>query len=221
MSTSPTPPGDALETVGLEPPRQVPWYRRRAVLVVAATLVVVAVTVITDLPVHTSNASDIAAEQSVMSEVNTDMTGCGYALKQALSIRADQVAGELAPSDRRQGSGLLRDDLSACSFTDNSIYDLSNVEPPESAAGKRLGDLVNTLTLWATSDAVGAISDVEILLDNPNDVRAQRDLAARERELRSDTAVARADISAADRILDTHLSEPNLPILAAGSSSRP
>ena len=53
---------------------------------------VVAVAVITDLPVHTSNSSDIAAEQSVMSEVNTDVTPCSYAVRESLSIRAGSTS---------------------------------------------------------------------------------------------------------------------------------
>jgi len=206
-------PSDATALPGPDRPRPVRWYRRRAILVAAGTIIVVAVTVITDLPVHSSNASDISAERSVMSEVNTDMTPCTYAAKESFSINADQLAGRLTASDRRQAPGLLRDDLSACSFTDNSIFDLADVEPPSSAAGKRLGELVNTVTLWATSDALGAISDLEVLLDNPNDVGPERDLLKRERALSSDRAAARADVSAADHILGTRLSEPNLPVL--------
>ena len=173
MSTSAAAPGDIREATDGDRPKHTPWYRRRAALLALGTIVVVAVTVITDLPVHTSNASDIAAEQAVMSEVNTDLSPCGYAVRESLAIRSDQMAGEMTPSDRRQATGILRDDLAACSFTDNSIYDLSNVEPPGSAAGKRVGELVNTVTLWATSDAIGAISDVELLVGDPGDAAGQ------------------------------------------------
>ena len=46
-----------------------PWYRRRAWLVAAALVVVVAVTVLTDLPQHSSPAGQISDDASVMSQV--------------------------------------------------------------------------------------------------------------------------------------------------------
>lgn len=190
-----------------------PWYRRRGLLVGAGAALVVAVAVVTDLPTHASNASDIATEQAVMSEVNSDMAGCAYGARESFSIRADQLDGTLTPSDLHQAPGLLRDDLAACSFTDSSIFDLSDIEPPSSPAGKRLGALLNSVTLWATSDALGAISDLQTLLDSPHDQKALSDLSRRERSLAEDRAAARADIAAADRLLGTHLTEPDLPAL--------
>lgn len=191
----------------------VAWYRRRSVLVAAGAALVIAVAVVTDLPTHTSNASDIATEQAVMAEVNSDIAGCAYGARESFSIRGDQLAHTLTPPELRQAPGLLRDDLAACSFTDSSIFDLGNIEPPNSPAGRRVGELVNTVTLWATSDALAAISDLETLLDNPHDTKAQHDLGTREKALARDRAVARADIAAADRALGTHLTEPDLPAL--------
>jgi hypothetical protein len=190
-----------------------PWYKRRALLVTVAAIVVLAIAVISDLPVHSSLAADVSAGRSVMSEINADVGPCTFAAKESFSIHADQVAGSLSASDQREASSLLRDDLAACSFTDNSIFELSNIEVPGSAAGKRLGDLVDTVTLWATSDALGAISDLEALLTRPHDQTARRDLATRERALASDRAAAFADISAADRIVSAPLTEPALPVL--------
>jgi len=69
------------------------------------------------------------------------------------------------------------------------------------------------VTLWATSDALGAITDLETLLNKPSDGTALHDLASRERALASDRAAAFADISAADQILSAHLTEPALPTL--------
>jgi hypothetical protein len=204
---------DTDATVGADKASAAPWYRRRAFLVTLGAIVVLAVTVISDLPVHGSLAADISAGQSVMSEVNSDVAPCAFAVKESFSIHEDQVAGSLTPSDRHEAPALMRDDLAACSFTDNSIFDLSNIEVPGSAAGKRLGDVVDTVTLWATSDALGAISDLQMLLTQPNDASAKHDLASRERALASDRAAALADISAADQILSAHLPEPGVPTL--------
>ena len=210
MSLDPQDGGEGIIPDKAPPTR---WYKKRAVLVSSAVLVVAAITVISDLPVHSSRASDIAAGQSVMSEINTDVASCAYAVKESFTIHADQVAGSLSSSDRHQAPSLLRDDLDACSFTDDSIFELSNIEVPGSAAGKRLGDVVNSVTLWATSDAIGAISDLATLLNHPDNQQALRDLGTRERALASDRADAFADISAADQILSAQLTVPALPAL--------
>ena len=116
------------------------WYRRRAVLVTFGVLVVLAVTIISDLPVHGSRAADVSAGRSVMSEVNTDIGPCAFAVQEALTIRGDEAAHLLTASNRSVAPGLLRDDQVACSFTNENIYDLSTIEVPGSAAGKRLGN---------------------------------------------------------------------------------
>ncbi len=194
---------------------QPPWYRRRAILVTVGVLVVLAVTVISDLPVHGSRAADVSAGRSVMSEVNTDIAACAFAVQEALTIRGDQVRHTLTASNRSVAPGLLRDDQVACSFTNENIYDLSTIEVPGSAAGKRLGNLVATTVLWTTSDALGAIVDVQRLLSQPNDVSAQRNLVRMERAMASDRRAALREIKSADRSLDTQLPQPVLPALQA------
>jgi hypothetical protein len=178
-----------------------------------AAIAVLAITVVSDLPVHGSAAANISAGKGVMTEVNTDITPCAYAVKESFSIHSQKTAGSLTISDLREAPSLLRDDLAACSFTDDSIFELSNIEVPGSAAGKRLGDLVTTATEWTTSDALGAISDLERLFTHPNGADVQRDLVSRERALASDRAAALADISVADQILGAKLQEPDMPSL--------
>ncbi len=57
-----------------------------------AVAAIVLITVLSDLPVSTSRASDISAERSVMSEVNTDLAPCAYAIHQAIGIWNLQAA---------------------------------------------------------------------------------------------------------------------------------
>ncbi|MGO9964060.1 MAG: hypothetical protein ACLPUG_11595 [Acidimicrobiales bacterium] len=204
---------DVATTVVADKASVAPWYRRRAYLVALGAIAVLAITVISDLPVHSSTAADVSAGRSVMIEINSDVTPCAFAVKESFSIHADETAGSLTPSDRHEAPALMRDDLAACSFTDNSIFELSNIEVPGSAAGKLLGDVVDTVTLWATSDALGAISDLQTLLTQPNDASAQHDLVSRERALASDRAAVLADVGAADQILSAHLPEPGVPAL--------
>ena len=190
-----------------------PWYRRRSMLVGGAVLVILAITVLSDLPVNTSRAQDIASEHSVMQELNSDIAPCALAVHQALAIWDLQAAHTLTAGERASTPGLLSDDQSACSFTNESIFDLTNIEVPGSPAGKKIGDLVATATLWTTSDALRAIEDVQKLMNDPTDVSSLRDLSVEERQLAADRRTANAQEDAANRILDTRLPAPDMPVL--------
>ena len=191
------------------------WQRHRRLAIAAAVLVIALITVLTDLPTSTSRASDIAAERSVMSEVNSDLQPCAYAVRQALGIWVLQAHHQLSAADRAPTPGLLSDDQSACSFTNQGVYDLSNIQVPGTPAGKELGQLLATAMLWTTSDSLRAIEDVQTLMNQPNDAGAVRDLSREEAQLAADRRNALADETAADRDLDTHLQPVNLPAIAA------
>ena len=196
------------------------WRRHRGLAIAAVAIVILLVTVLTDLPVSTSRASDISSERSVMSEVNSDLSPCSYAVHQALGIWKLQAAHQLSAADRAPTPGLLADDQSACSFSNEGIYDLANIQVPGTPAGKELGQLVATVTLWTTSDALRAVEDVQTLMNDPTDAPVRRDLAKQETLLTSDGRSAVSDERAADSDLDVHLQPVNLPAnLADGSSS--
>jgi hypothetical protein len=196
------------------------WQRHRRLAIAAAVLVIALITVLTDLPTATSRASDIAAERSVMSEVNSDLHPCAYAVHQALGLWALQATHRLTPAERAPAPGLLSDDQSACSFTSQGIYDLTtNIQPPGTAAGKQLGDLIATATLWTTSDALRAIEDVQTLMNDPNNSAALRNLSKEEGVLASDRRTALAQENAADRSLNTHLQPVDLPPVPATTAS--
>jgi len=193
-----------------KPTERPPWYRRRGLAVGAAVAVVVAITVITDLPVGTSKAQDVSAERSVMSELNTDVAPCSLAVHQALGIWQLQAAHQLTSGERSGSAGLLSDDQAACSFTDENVFDLTNIEVPGSPAGKKLGDLVATATLWTTSDALHAIEDVQTLINDPTNASDLTNLATQERQLARDRQAAIGEVDAANRLLGTSLPAPSL-----------
>ncbi len=186
-----------------EPPRT-PWYRRRAFLVCVGVVVVVAVAVITDLPTPTSRASDIQAESAVISEINADVAPCVFSVHEALMLYADE-SGTLSAAHRAQIPGLLRDDQTACSYTNANIFDLSDIDLLGTPAGKQVGQAVNTATVWATSDALAAIEAVQTLTTNPADRKTRSRLLADERLLAADRDKATSEIDAAGRLLDTRL----------------
>jgi hypothetical protein len=162
-------------------------------------LVVGVITVLTDLPQHDSRPVEIAGDTSVMNEVNADVGPCSYALGESVEIYGDFTAHTLT-----------------CSFTDDSIYQLSTVEVPNSAAGKHLGQLVSTVTLWATSDALSAIEEIQTLSSDPTTAAGRRRLAHDELLLGRDRAQAQSQLSAADQILRARL--PALHLTAVPTS---
>ncbi len=195
------------------------WQRHRSASIAVAVVVVVLIAVISDLPTPTTRASDISAESSVMSELNSDLQPCAYAVHQALGIWTLQVEHELTAAERAPTPGLLSDDESACSFTNESTFDLTNIQVPSTAAGKQLGDLVATATLWTTSDGLRAIEDVQTLLSDPKDAAVSRNLKKEEDQLASDRLTGLAEESAADRDLDTRLQEVDLPSEASTATA--
>jgi hypothetical protein len=196
-----------------------PWYKRRAWLVSGALVAVVAVTVLTDLPGHDSRAGQISDDASVMSQVNTDIGPCSYALGESFLIYRDLHAHSLTPSEVHQAPGLLEDDQNACSFTDDDIYQLSTIDIPGSASGKYMGQVVSTVTLWATSDALAAIEEIQAVDSNPADTSAREKLVHFERVLTHDRAQAESELATADSLLQTHLPALNLSQAPAAPSS--
>ena len=190
-----------------------PWYRRRNVAIGAVVALVLAVTVLTDLPVGTSHAQDVANGRSVVQQINTDLGPCSLAVHQALGIWVLEAANALTPSQKAGTPGLLGDDQAACSFTNQSIFDLSNIEVPGTPSGKHLSNVVSTVTLWATADALRAIEDVQILMNDPTNASTLANLAVQERRLAADRRTALAEEGAADKALGTRLALPDLPVL--------
>jgi hypothetical protein len=191
-----------------------PFYKRRSVIVTGVVIIVLAITVITDLPQHASLPVQIAGDKTVVQEVNADVGPCAFAANESFTLYADQKAHSLDQSELSKVPGLLNDDQSACSFTSDSIYELSSdIEVPGSAAGRPLGQMVSTVTLWATSDALSAIESIQALTNDPANASALAQLEKDERQLSSDRAEAEAQLSSADKLLGTKLPGLNLPAL--------
>lgn len=200
------------------PARRAPWYRRRGVLLAAGIAAIVAVTVVSDLPQHQSRTVQVSAALGVLKEVNADVGPCAYALHEAVLISGDLRSGQLTASQRGQVPGLLRDDQAACSFTDDSIYQLSTIEVPGTAAGKTLGALVNTVTLWATSDALAAIEQIQAQSTHRPGTAQPARLRPIEVQLARDNAEASSQLTAAGTELHTTL--PALALTAVKVASR-
>ncbi len=189
------------------------WYKRSWVIATALVVAVVAASVLVDLPSHTTTASDIAAQTAVIQQINQGVGDCAYAVNETFGFYQDLKQGTLTTNDRTLTPSLMRDDQTACSFASSGIYDLSNVEGTGTAAGKRIGDIVNVATLWATSDALAAIEDIQTIYSGKGTASTVADLSLQEKMLKKDRAAAFADLSAADAILHTRLPAPDMPVL--------
>jgi hypothetical protein len=194
-------------------PERPVWFKRTWVLAAAAVAVVAIASVAVDLPSRTTVATDTADQTSIMQQINAGIDGCSYGVKETFTIYQDLKRGTLTSSDRSEVPAMMRDDQTACSFTSSDIYDLSNVEGTGTPAGKNIGNVVNVVTLWATSDALGAIEDIQSLYTDPGDGTALRNLSKEEGALARDRATADGDVTAADRILKAKLPMPDLPDL--------
>ncbi len=194
-----------------------PFYQRRAFLVPGVLTVVLAVVVLTDLPQDSSRSAQITNDTTVMSEVNADIGPCSYALSESLTIYRDLASRSLTKAEQRQVPGLLTDDQAACSFTDDSIYQLSTITVPGSGSGRDLGQLVGTVTLWATDDALSAIEQVQLLDSDLSNRHALKVLAGDEKLLASDRAQAEAELAAADKAVQRRL--PALDLAQAPASA--
>jgi len=202
-------------TIGaiIRAPERPVWYRRTWVLVAAGVAAVVIACVAVDLPSHTTTAADTADQTSVMQQINSGIDGCSYGVKETFTIYQDLKKNSLTASDRAEVPAMMRDDQDACSFTSSNIYDLSNVEGTGTPAGKYVGNIVNVVTLWATSDALGAIEDIQTLQTDPGDAAAIADLSKQEVALARDRAQAEADVATAEHLLHARLPALDLPSL--------
>lgn len=190
-----------------------PWYRRRGVLAAGVVAVLVVVTVVTDLPQHASPRQQAASADAVVKAVNTDVHPCTFAVKETFQLYADESKPWVSADDKARIPRMMTDDQSACSFTNSTIFALATITTPGSAAGRDIGDVVNTVTLWVTSDALAAIEQIQALTAHPGDAGARARLAREERLLASDRAKAEADVTAAEHVLGARLTRPDLPRL--------
>lgn len=203
-------------------PARRPWYRRTGVLVVVVVVVLLAITVVTDLPQNASPKQEAATAAAVVKAIDTDIHPCAFAVRQTFDLYRDEDRSTTTAADRAQIPKLMDDDQAACSFSNGTIFDLSTITVPGSAAGHDMGDVVNTVTLWVTSDALAAIEAIQTLTARPEDRAALTKLDAEERLLASDRAKADADVAAANHLLGSHVAAPalpRLPVPAGGPST--
>ncbi len=212
-------PSESPATYVVAAPVKPVWYRRTSVLVAAVVAAFVVASVLVDLPAHTDHRSDVANQTSVMQQINDELAGCAYAVHESVIIDQKTSAGTLTSSEKSLVPGMLRDDQSACSFTSSSIYDLSNVEGTGTPAGKKVGDIVEIATEWATADADALIQNLQSIESGSATSATTRAITTEVTMLNADRATAFGDLRAAERILNATLPSPDMPLVPPLSAS--
>lgn len=183
------------------PRRPRPWYRRWPFWVIVA-VVVVAASVLSDLPTAQNTAQQATVAAGVVKEIATGVHPCAYALSEAFTtFLLPATSGTLSKASRGFARQYLSEDQQACSFESTSIFGMSTITVPNSPTGGRLSALIKTVLYWATSAANGAIVAIQTLVDHPTDAEALHNLASRERSLASDRAAAERELRGAENDL--------------------
>jgi len=191
------------------------WYKRPWVIITFVIVVVVGVSVITDLPHPISTTEDVAAQNASMKQINTDVAPCVYAVKEAFSFYRDAIAGNLTKDRLKVVNTYLPNDQTVCSFASAGMSDLTNnLQVLDTAAGKNIDKLLLVAVTWMDSDANAAIVDIQYLIKHPGDAAKIADLRLRQKYLAEDRAKAFALLDTASSILGTPLTPLALPSLA-------
>jgi len=190
------------------------WYRRPWVLATLSLIVIIAISVVIDLPRPITKAQDQSSQNASIKEINTDLADCAFAVKESFSFYNMDVNGKLTSSDLAQVPTLLTGDETACSFASEPIYDLTNnLQVDDTKSGKNIDHMLSVVEQWITDYALASIRDIQYLFDHPGDAQTIRHLANQEQQLANDRTKALADETLAVRALGRPLIKLKIPSL--------
>ena len=191
------------------------WWRRPWVLITLVIVVIVAISVITDLPHPISNAEDVASQKSTMVQINTDVKQCTFAVKESFGFYRREASGHVSASQLNVIKTYLVNDQTVCSFAGPGMSELTNnLQVLDTPAGKYIDQMLKVVVTWMDSDANGAINDIQKLTLHPDDTKTLSDLAKRVDFLNRDRQLALDDLAKADDLLGVTLPTLDLPAVA-------
>ncbi len=190
------------------------WYRRPWFLATVGIILVVAVSVITDLPHHTTKSEDAAQQNGVIKLINSDSAPCVYALKESYSFYRTELAHPLSGANLKTVKNYLLQDQTVCSFASGPISDMTNnIQVSDTAPGKKVDAALASVVKWLTYDGVGTILDIRNYFATTPFHMDTASLSRHENMLSQDRAAVIADVQAASSLLGTTLTPINLPDL--------
>ena len=190
------------------------WYRRPWVLAALSLIVIVAISVVIDLPRPITKAQDLTSQNASIKEINADLAPCAFAVKETFHFYNQNVNGKLTSSNLAQMPKLLNDDEIACSFASEPVYDLTNnLQVEDTAAGKHIDRMKTDVQIWMTDYALAAIKDIQYLFLHPGYAATIRHLAKQEVQLATGRALALSDEVQAEAVLGPGLHALKIPTL--------
>ncbi len=191
------------------------WYRRPWFLIALVIVIAIAVSVISDLPHAVTRTEDASQQNGTITLINNDIAPCVYALHESFLIYNRLRAGTLTPGDVQLSSSLLNQDQASCTLATGPIYDLAtNIQPVDTAAGKKIDAMYAVVITWITNDAKDAIFDVAMAVRQPTNQKWVHDLTLRQRYLTQDRARINTLVAEASHLLGITLKSVKVPQLA-------
>jgi hypothetical protein len=191
------------------------WFRRPWVLATLGIIVVVAISVITDLPHPITRAEDASQQNGVIKQINGDTAPCVYAINESFNFYRQELAHTLAVSNLGVVKNYLLEDQTICSFASGPVSDMTNnIQVSDTKPGKLIDAALASTVKWITYDGVAAILDIRNYFAKSPFHMNTADLVKWENRLASDRAAEVADVQSASAILGTTLTPINIPILA-------
>jgi len=191
------------------------WYRRPWSIVTAAVVLVVAISVITDLPHPIAKSEDASAQNSSIKSINSDIKPCVFAVGEAFRLYRRAVTTSLTPSQLATVNKYLNEDATTCSFASAGMSELTNnIQVLDTSSGKYVDKMLSATVIWLDGYSLSAIYDIAYLVKHPGDAAKLADLAKQERRMASQRQLALDDLSTASRVLGRPLHTLNLPAMA-------
>ena len=191
------------------------WYRRPWVLAALSLLLIVAISVVIDLPRPITKSQDVSSQDASIKEMNTDLAPCAFAVKETFQFYNQNVNGKLTSSNLALLPKLLNDDETACSFASEPVFDLTNnLQVDDTASGRHIDLMKNAVQTWMTDYALAAIKDIQYLFEHPGDAATIRHLTKQEVQLGAERALALGDETKAEQVLGQKLYAIKIPALS-------
>jgi hypothetical protein len=192
------------------------WYKRPWVLVTFVLVVVVGVSIVTDLPHHITPAQDVGDQNAALHQINFDLRTCNYSLNEAFKFYRLDVEQKLSTSNFNLSlNTYLPQDQQSCSFLSSALTDMTgNLQIVDTAAGKQIEKMRLTVVRWIDHDAQDAIKDIIFLFTHPGDAKTLHNLSVQENYLVQDRQLALNYLNSAQNLLGVTLVNLNLSVPA-------
>lgn len=190
------------------------WYRRPWFLITLTIVIIVALSVLADIPHPLTRPDDIKSQTASIKEMNVDVKPCVFALEESLRFYHQEVLGSVTSEQLRIIKSYLTNDVNVCSGASGQTDSLvSQVQIVETPAGKHIQDAHTAIDTWAAINAYHVISDIQEHTLFPRQRKPIESLKSDFALLQQSRRQAESEIASASAILKTTLPSLKLPVL--------